>query len=54
MERGSPSEIDNYSVNEKNSPYCMETENVLPYYQVYQDMPLNPYPEQSELSPRFH
>jgi hypothetical protein len=42
MEHGSPSEIDNYSVNEKSSPQCMKTENSLPYYLVYQDMLVTP------------
>jgi hypothetical protein len=41
MEHGSPSETDNYSVNEKKLPR-METNNLLPYNLLYQNTPLAP------------
>jgi hypothetical protein len=54
MEHVSPSEIDNSSVNEKNSPQCMEAENSLPYCPSLTGHATDPYREHSELSPRFH
>jgi hypothetical protein len=49
FDQGSPSEADTTSVNQKDSSYCMETQNSLQYYLLHQNMPL--VPTHSKMNP---
>jgi hypothetical protein len=54
MEHGPPSEIDNYSVNEKNFPSMYGNRKFITALPSLPGRATNSYPEHSELSLRFH
>lgn len=54
MEHGSPSETDDYSVNEKNFPSMYGNRKCITLLPSLPGHATQPYPEHSELSPRFH